>query len=162
MKQERKILLILFLCGFWTIVVQAQDATLAAGGKATGAGGSATYSVGQIANKVQTGSNGSVIQGVQQPYEISVVTGIEEALEITLDFLVYPNPTTDFITLKTGSYSLTNLSYQLLSLGGNTLENKKIDKDELVISMRNQPSSIYFLMVYDQKRLIKTFKIIKN
>ena len=162
MKQERKILLILFLCGFWTNMAQAQEANPATGGTATGAGGSATYTVGQIANKVQTGSNGSVIQGVQQPYEISVITGIEDARDITLSFTVYPNPTTDFITLKIESYSLINLSYQLLSIDGNILENKSIDKYEVVISLLGKPSSIYFLRVSDQNRLIKTFKIIKN
>jgi hypothetical protein len=152
----------MFLCGFWTIVIQAQSANPATGGTATGAGGSATYTVGQIASRVQTGSNGYIIQGVQQPYEISVITGIEEAREITLSFTVYPNPTTDFITIKIENYSSTNLSYELLGLDGNVLENKNITTSEVVISMRNQPSSIYFLRLVDQNRLIKTFKIIKN
>lgn len=53
----------------------AQQASTASGGNASGSGGSASYSVGQTAYTVSNG-NGSVSQGVQQPFEISIVTDI--------------------------------------------------------------------------------------
>lgn len=78
----------------------AQSSVNATGGNASGDGGSASYSVGQVVYTANTGTNGSVAQGVQQPYEISVVTGIEEAHDIKLSVSVYPNPATDYLTLK--------------------------------------------------------------
>ncbi|RYD90052.1 MAG: cadherin-like beta sandwich domain-containing protein, partial [Sphingobacteriales bacterium] len=45
----------------------AQQAYLTAGGNANGAGGSASYSVGQTAYMFNKGANGNVQQGVQQP-----------------------------------------------------------------------------------------------
>jgi hypothetical protein len=43
------------------------------------------------------GTNGSINQGVQQPYDYDVITGIELA-EIELNF--YPNPTLGQVNLS--------------------------------------------------------------
>ncbi|MBK6984778.1 MAG: hypothetical protein IPH32_08475 [Bacteroidetes bacterium] len=66
--------------------VSAQETTDASGGNASGSGGSASYSIGQSAYNTYTGTNGSVAQGVQQPYEISIVTEVKEAKDISLSF----------------------------------------------------------------------------
>jgi opacity protein-like surface antigen len=162
MKQEKKILIILFLCGFWTVLVQAQETIPATGGNATGSGGSVSYTVGQIAYSTLSGTNGSVIQGVQQPIEISVVTGVDEARGINLLFSAYPNPATDFVTLKVGNYDNSDLSYELLDINGILLENKKIEGIETTIQFENRTPSVYFLKVTDNNKVVKTFKIIKN
>lgn len=51
----------------------AQQAFVAAGGEATGAGGTASFSVGQVLDTAPTSVSGSVSQGVQQPYVNSVL-----------------------------------------------------------------------------------------
>ena len=51
--------------------LQAQESPTATVGEATGTGGTASYSVGQVVYTTTTGTNGSVAQGVQQPFEIS-------------------------------------------------------------------------------------------
>ena len=56
--------------------LQAQQSPTATGGEATGTGGTASYSVGQVVYTTNTGTNGSMAQGVQQPYEISTTVGI--------------------------------------------------------------------------------------
>jgi hypothetical protein len=70
--------------------VHAQSTIPATGGNAAGNGGSVSYTVGQIVYTTVSGTNGSVAQGVQQPYEISVVTGIENK-EINLSCSIYSN-----------------------------------------------------------------------
>jgi hypothetical protein len=156
--------------------LQAQEAIPATGGEASGSGGRASYSVGQMVYTTNTGSNGSAAQGVQQPYEISVITGIEEAKGINLSVSAYPNPTNDFLTLKVDAstaLSIHSLSYQLFDLQGNLLETKKITGNETSIVMSNLVPAIYFLKVYavgrngrtgviQNDKKIKTFKIIKN
>ena len=64
---------ILAVCSalFFSIELQAQEIPIASGAVATGIGGSSSYTVGQVVYTTNTGSNGSVAQGVQQPYEIS-------------------------------------------------------------------------------------------
>ena len=84
---------------FFLSTVSAQESVNATGGDASGSGGSASYSVGQVVYTTNVGTNGSVSQGVQQPYEISVVTAIEEAKGINLTVTAYPNPTTDYLSL---------------------------------------------------------------
>lgn len=71
MKNNKKTVALLLL-GFGITTAQAQQATTATGGNASGSGGPVAYSVGQVVYTTNTSSNGSVAQGVQQPYEISI------------------------------------------------------------------------------------------
>ena len=114
MRQKRlKLSTLLFLGLGLTISVQAQKAIPASGGNATGTNGSVSYTVGQVLYTTNIGTNGSVAEGVQQPYEISVVVGIEQAKDINLICTVYPNPATDLLTLEVEIAANENLFFQL-------------------------------------------------
>lgn len=139
--------------------LQAQESPTATGGEATGTGGTASYSVGQVVYTTATGTNGSIAQGVQQPYEISTTVGINETA-INLALSVYPNPTTNYLTLKVEDNS--NLSYQLYDLQGKVIENKKVVANSTIVKMEGLPKAIYFLNVTKNNKSVKTFKIIKN
>src|SRR5665648_315019 len=99
MKQKRKIICIMFLCSLYIASLQGQETISATGGNATGSGGSVSYTIGQVTYHNLSGSNGTVAQGVQQPYEISVVTAIINTREITLECTIYPNPTRGIVRL---------------------------------------------------------------
>lgn len=140
----------------------AQQTLDAAGGEATGSGGSASYSVGQMFYHTHTGTNEySVAEGVQQPFEISVVTGIDDASDIMLECSVYPNPTRDVLSLKVENYMSERLTYQLFDMSGELLESKKLTGDKTIISMSGYVRATYFLKIVDDKKKIKVFKIIK-
>jgi hypothetical protein len=62
---------------FWAGLAQAQESANVSGGDATGSGGTVAYSVGQVVYTTNTGSTGSVAQGVQHAFEIFTV-GIKE------------------------------------------------------------------------------------
>lgn len=142
--------------------VKAQEVLPAAGGKASGNGGSISYTIGQMAYTLDSGTSGSVSQGVQQPYEIMVVTGVDERLGIELTMKVYPNPTTDFLTLHHNNSDLSELAYQLCDMNGRLLESKILESSETTISMSRYAPSAYFLKVIQNNKEIKTFKIIKK
>jgi hypothetical protein len=139
--------------------LHAQESINGSGGEATGTGGTASYSVGQIVYTTATGSNGSVAQGVQQPYEIQVVTGVNET-SINLEMSVYPNPTTNYLTLLTESSK--NLSFQLIDLQGKVIESKNVVNNSTNITLEGQPAATYFLNVTKNNQIVKTFKVIKN
>ena len=141
--------------------LHAQETVPAAGGDATGAGGTSSYTIGQLVYTTNTGSSGSVSQGVQQLYEITTITEIEVS-EINLEFTAYPNPTENFLTLQIGDYGNEQLSYQLYDMRGKLLDNKQVLIKNTSISMQALPSSTYLLYVLDNTSLIKTFKIIIN
>jgi len=143
--------------------LQAQQATTTAGGEASGSGGSASYTVGQVVYTSNVGTNGnSVTEGVQQPYEISVVTGIKEAKDINLSVSAYPNPTTNYLTVKVENYETTHLQYQVFDINGNLLQKIKCTGNQTSINIQDYPAANYFVKVLDSEKAIKTFKIIKN
>lgn len=150
----------LFLLGFGMTVLIAQEAIPASGSNASGNGGSVSYTIGQVIYTTNTGTNGTMAQGVQQPYEISIVAGIADANGINLIISAYPNPVTEYIKLKADKTE--NLTYQLYDINGKLLENKKIESNETNIVMSNFVNAIYFLKITDNSKEVKTFKIIKN
>lgn len=160
MKNNKKTVALLLL-GFGITTAQAQQATTATGGNASGSGGTVAYSVGQVVYTTNTSSNGSVAQGVQQPYEISILSGIEDH-QISLNMQAYPNPTTDYLTLKVDNFQLSTLSFRLYDITGKLIENKKITSTIETICLENLPSAAYFLKVVNNNKEVKTFKIIKN
>ncbi|HOV11204.1 MAG TPA: T9SS type A sorting domain-containing protein [Bacteroidales bacterium] len=140
----------------------AQQATVTAGGNASGIGGTASYSVGQIVYTTNTGTNGSVAQGVQQPFEISIVTGIEQAEDIHLLCAAYPNPATEILILSVENYNNKKLFYQLYDIYGKLLENKTVSGSKTPISLENLAPASYILKLTDDNKEIKVFKIIKT
>jgi hypothetical protein len=155
-------LAILLTFAFSFSIATAQTSVNASGKDASGSGGSASYSVGQVVYTTNTGTSGSVAQGVQQPYEISIVTEIEEAKGINLSVSAYPNPTTNFLQLKVESEKLKDLSYQLYDMTGKLLQNKKLTGTETQIDMNSYVPATYFVRVIVESTSIKEFKIIKN
>lgn len=139
--------------------LQAQVSVNAAGGNAMGDGGSVSFSVGQMAFSTNVGPNGSVTQGVQQPYEISVLSVSENAENINLS--VYPNPSTDYLYL-TSSDEISDLSYQLFDMNGRLLKSEKITENQTNINVQGLVSATYFVKVNQGNKTVKTFKIIKR
>lgn len=162
MKQKMRLLFSLSFFCLCVEVAQGQGAIPATGGSATGIGGSVTYTVGQVAYSVLTGTNGFIIQGVQQPYEISTVTAIEDLEDITLKYSVYPNPTEGTIKLVIKSFNDGDFRFQLYNLTGTVLQETRIIGEETEISMESLASTAYFLRVIRDSREVKVFKIVKR
>lgn len=168
----------LIVTGFWAGTVfnsGAQETIPAAGGTATGQGGSVSFSVGQVVYNFLSGQEQSVIQGVQQPYEISVVTSADEIPFSGIDVQAYPNPASDFVTLRIESglndhYQI--LTYELFDMTGQVLEKKTISADLTNIPMVHLAPATYLLKVYNSSGTrssesnpslnSKIFKIIKK
>jgi len=122
MKLIKFILSSLLFFGIGFPKLMGQEAIPASSGNASGNGGIVSYSVGQAVYTTIRGAGGSATQGFQQTYEISVISGIENAKDISLSFVVYPNPAIDYLTLSiTGDVqlpliaSLYNLYGKLIS-----------------------------------------------
>jgi hypothetical protein len=161
MGYKRDIALCLFIAYIGMAGLFAQSAVVAAGGDASGNGGSVSFSVGQPFYIQLNGSDGSVSQGLQQPYEISVSTALNQTHGIQLNMSVFPNPTTDFLTLTLGNDVSSNFEYYLYDINGKLMENKGITGNTTPIDMHNYHSSIYFLKVLQNSLEVKVFKIIK-
>lgn len=160
MNNQIKAIVFLFL-NFVAVFAKAQHVTDAAGGDASGTGGTVAYSVGQLVYTTNSMSAvGSMAQGVQQAFEISIVVGVEEKL-VNLNLNAFPNPTFNFLTLTVDNSELSDLNFQLFDIAGKLIETRKIENVSEVITMKNLPASTYFLEINNNDRKIKTFKIIK-
>lgn len=139
----------------------AQQSVTASGGEASGSGGSASVSTGQVVYTTISGAGGVVTQGVQQPYEIFVL-GKNEHKSILLNAIAYPNPTISQLALRIDSGVLPDLRYELYDLNGRVLSKNIIKDVETIIPVEQFPAATYILKVYSGRFEVKTFKIVKN
>ena len=152
--------LLAFLLSFSVTAQTSHQVLSASGGDATGSGGSVAYSVGQIVYTTSTGTTGSVAQGVEQAYEIYSVGITETAINISLS--VFPNPTSDFLTLKVEDYNNEALSYNLIDEQGKLILSEQITNQETQVAMSTLARGSYFINIVQTNKQIQTFKIIKN
>jgi hypothetical protein len=162
MFKKKSIPIVFFLAGLLSIsVVQAQESVNTAGGDAAGSGGSAAYSIGQLVYTTNTGGTGEVAQGVQHAYEIYTF-GISHT-DPNISLAVFPNPTSDNLTLQVSDYNNEKWSYQLFDLQGQLLSNGQIVSEQTQISLNSFASSSYYVHVVNQEnKKVQSFKIIKK
>lgn len=154
----------ILFCAYILLGIQycfAQSNTVVSGGNAAGSGGLVNYTIGQIDYNNVNSAEGSASQGLQHAFEIATL-GVDNFPAITLNMLVYPNPTTSKVTLKIENYNFKDLTYMMCDLQGRQLLFKKIVGTDSEILLDQYPVATYFLMVLDQNETLKTFKIIKN
>ncbi len=154
-----KSLLILSIAFCATIQIQAQNNTVSAGADAEGSNGSISYSIGQVVYTSTTGINGSINQGVQQPYDYDVITGIEHSeIELTL----YPNPTLGQVNLTIADFRTKEYSLSLFDAKGRLLMQTSKLNELNSFSMESYAAGAYTLSVCKKDELIKSFRIIRN
>jgi len=136
----------------------------ASGTDATGSSGTVTYSIGQLFYTYIGLSVYNVAQGVQHGESSVFLSTAENTVESKMEMLIFPNPTTDFVTLHMEALEYENgpQSYQLYDLQGRLLLQNTIKKTETQINLNNLNASVYILRVYANNKVLKTFKILKK
>lgn len=153
-----------FGTGFFLVFsgfVIAQESVHSAGGNATGSGGSASYSIGQVAYTTASGSSGSVAQGVQHAYDI--LTGTPEVAS-GISVMAFPNPTSDQISLQvTEGFGKEPLTYQLFDVSGKLFMSGALQNQVTQLPTQNLAPAQYSIRVMNQKNQgVQTFCVIKH
>ncbi len=155
---NKKYFSVLFLS--FSAVCFSQENTVTSGGDATGAGGSVSYSIGQIDYTSNASGTGNVNQGVQQPFELFIEVADIESLQ-SVGINVYPNPTSEYLIL-----SLTDpakeMNYQLHDMNGRIVIAGKISGDETRIDMRPMAAGGYMLSINQNYVALESVKITKQ
>ena len=142
--------------------LHAQESFSASADQVSVAGGSLSYSVGQVVFATYRDKNmGSVAQGVQQTYNITALLGVEIAA-IKLELMAYPNPTQDILTIKIDNYKNESLTYQLYDLQGKLWDSQFLQGAQTQLDMKDLAGGSYLLSIQEKEAPIKTFRIIKN
>ena len=142
-------------------IILAQESVNTSGSIAIGSGGTASYTVGQVAYTSSLGSNGSVSAGVQQAYTITATTGVGET-NFNLEASVYPNPTTDLLVLSVNELK-EDFKYQVLDMAGKLLINGKLTNTQTQLDFSSYAAGSYYVnIISNENKNMKTFQVIKN
>ena len=159
MRKFYSIILLFVLSG---TAVFAQNAVTASGGNANGGSGSVSYTVGQTFYSANEGTSGQISEGVQQAYEIYDVTEVQSTISCMISLSAFPNPTSDFLTLRIDGEYISGLDCAMYDISGKEIMQMRIASSETSIDMQSLPSSTYFVRVTKDKNEVKTFKVVKN
>lgn len=139
----------------------AQSNTLPSGGDASGSGGIVSFSIGQIDYASNSGSNGNLNQGVQQPCEFYSVIGINE-LDGNFSLIMGPNPTTNEVQLTVTNYAHNDLVYVLSDMNGKTIISRTPFSGTALLNLENFAPGMYQLLISNNENQVKTYKILKH
>jgi hypothetical protein len=136
----------------------------ASGANAIGSAGTVTYSIGQVFYTYIGQSVYNVAQGIQHEELEKTLTTPENSVKPKTEIFIFPNPTTDFVTINMEGLEFENesSSYQLYDIQGRVLKQNTINQSETQINLNDLSSSIYILQVYLNNKVLKTFKILKK
>lgn len=161
----KKTPVLIALFTFISVSVFSQSAIVPVGGDAQSNNGSVSYSVGQIAVQTSANSSGSVsiAEGVQQPYEIQTV-GVDNYPQITLNAVVYPNPTENLVQLKLNGFEIPSggLSATLYDGNSKLLQKLTVTEELTDFQIGRYATGTYYLELRDGRQLLKTFKVVRK
>ena len=155
----------LFFVGvfFFTQQLQAQQATLSSGGNGTGTGGSFAYSIGQTVYTAQSNSATSLSKGVQQGFELFLITGLEDEDRFGLAATVFPNPTSNYLTVEIKNYSPdTAMEIFLFDVKGQQVLRQQVVDVQTQLQMEHLSAALYVLKLIQGNKLVKVVKVIKK
>ena len=152
---------LLAVLGLASSVLTAQEAFVSSANEALGAGGSLSYSVGQLIISSQTTANTTIDVGIQLPLQIVTLSN-PEVTSVQLTAKAYPNPSTDFVFLSLTEASYEEMEYALYSMNGSLVCQSNVTASETSIDLRTLAVGTYVLRVTQHQNEIKTFKIIKK
>ena len=150
-----KIIAISLLLGF-SINARAQELTSNGGDYFSNSYASLSWSIGEIVTSTISDGTNILTQGFHQiDHTITDVYENENDFQIS----VYPNPTTEKITIK--SDEIIHF-YELIDYTGKLIESNKSKTRNLLINLSTYKSGNYLIKVYNKKNKTNTFSIIKK
>jgi hypothetical protein len=138
-----------------------QQGLVVAGGEASGTTGSSSFSIGQVFFHSTEHDQGSVNEGIQQPFEIFLSTSTD-GFDLSLDFSVFPNPTNQFLNLRIQEHASDRLIFSLYNEKGMLLKSGQVSEYETRIDMSPFSPGMYILNISNGERILGQYKVIKH
>jgi hypothetical protein len=140
--------------------LQAQQAIVTSGNSTSNSVGSMSYTVGQVFYLAPSSTQSSIVQGLQQAFEISVASLDEETENVSI--LVYPNPAINDLVLEIDQANLATVTCQLYDINGKIMRTVDYVYTPTIINMTAFAPGIYFLKINQDSKVLKIYKIIKK
>lgn len=140
----------------------AQQTLSTAGGDATGAAGSVSYTLGQpFVSSAFAASGASLNEGIQKAYTVSEAA-IDGIVPLDITTRIYPNPTADELVVEVmEADNSRKLRYELYAVGGTLVAQGLMEQGTLRLSMDSCPAGSYVLLLSDGEAS-RSYHIVKN
>ena len=149
--------LVFTLSILFSIGALAQQAIVTSGGDAVGSGGSVSFSIGQVSYSDDT--EGTIHEGVQQPYEIYSVSVQESLLDLRLN--LYPNPALHELIIEVPNFK-AGLTATIHNSNGQLAERVRLTSSRTTISVVDWAASTYVIHVEDESGNSANYKLVKH
>lgn len=116
------------------------------------------WSVSELQTETYYGEENILTQGFHQNNYL--ISTIEQLEKLPFEISIFPNPTTDIITLKAESSANEILKYIITDIYYKTLLTNNIEHVNH-INFSNYKLGVYFISVSQNNKIVKSFKIIK-
>ncbi|MDP2387514.1 MAG: T9SS type A sorting domain-containing protein [Bacteroidota bacterium] len=153
----KKTILVTLYCLFFSTLgaQQISPSVLNANGNNFSSGSAQlTFSVGEVAVTKVGNSNNAITQGFLQPK----VNGVSiKENNTSVDFVVYPNPASTELNIRSSNYKNT-VNVKLMDGLGRTMYNGELKNNTL--SLESFPNGIYQLLLLDNEQKVMEHKTI--
>lgn len=158
MKRTIGSIIVLLLCA---LHVQGQQQVVSSAGNFhSNVSGSISWTLGELAVETLTTASNILTQGFQQSR--LTVTGIGDIPALDFEIVVFPNPASDHLIIRTDKEQIENLFYQLYDLSGKIILQDKFRETETTIPVNHLRSAVYLLRIIEGNRQVRSFKIVKQ
>jgi hypothetical protein len=158
--KKLKFLISIAVATLLTAHISAQQVIATSGGAGQNASGSITYTLGEVVIETYNGTDKKLTQGFQQSRLI--ITAVSELQGLSYSVAAFPNPTTNFLKLKLEKDFPETLDYLLMDINGKVISSGKIENGETDISFESLAVGTYFVKVIQDKKEVKTIKVVKQ
>jgi hypothetical protein len=139
-------------------MVHAQEVISSQGTVYQNPSGSVSFTIGEVVIKPLTNTDGSILQGFQQPsWNFVGIDDINPVFEAT----VFPNPMDQNLSIQTAYFS--KIHYQLIDNNGKNIHSGELLSESTQIGVANlAPGNYQLFLIDNQGERLKTIHLIKT
>lgn len=153
----KKRLLLLASCWFLITGVWSQEVISSQGDSYTNSSGSLDFTIGEAVTFTGSDGTNDLTQGFHQSNWSFV--GVDDQLpEIIIS--VFPNPMEETLVISTEEFD--NVNYKMIDASGRIVRENKLTETNTKISVGELSPGNYQIVLFENERQTKTFKLIKN
>jgi hypothetical protein len=117
------------------------------------------WSLGELQTETYYGTEIILTQGFNQADYIPISKIENSKLEPGIS--IFPNPAIDYIQVKIEDLSITNLHYFITNLLGKKLVDNNLTNSSTLINLNTYEVGTYFIIITQNNKIFKIFKIIR-
>lgn len=146
-----------FFSLLFTLSLSAQEVVSTQGSSYSNASGAIDFTIGEVIINTGTSGTASLTQGFHQTnWKFLGLTDFAPNYDVT----IFPNPTSEFLTIQTNSYE--NVQYSLFDAQGKIVLEGNLTNSQTQLKVNQLANGNYTLSLSKEKLLLKTMKLVKT